>query len=283
MRQYFLKILIVLCFTTSAHASWNETSRSDQQTYILNSIESLVEKTSNPVVIFDLDSTLYKNHERWAAIVREFAHTKEGKEAQVRIPLENFQASSITDSFDMVGLLKNDAKLPEDKVQKILPAFKKFWTEKFFNSDYVNYDHAVPGAIDYVNALYKKGATIVYITGRDAAKMGKGTKTKLKADGFPLNSKKALLMMKPESNQLIGGAQKKLAQSDTDWKSDAIKKVRGLGQVVASFDNEPAHINEYYLAFHQAGPGFAVWLDTDHFPSAPPRLKGVLRINGFLR
>lgn len=270
--------LLLSLVAAPAFATWNETSRSPQQTSLLNRTEQLVVGAKQPVVVFDLDSTLYKNTGRWGAILQEFGKAK-------NIPaLQAMTADRITDSFNKMSVLAKDAKLGEAAAKSLLPAFEPFWTERFFNNDYVQYDTALPGAVAFVNALYNKGATIVYITGRGDSDMRKGTVAKLKADGFPINQERSALFMKPQSN-LQSTGNKDLAKTDKDWKSNAIEKVKTMGTVVASFENEPGYINLYYNAFHKEGKGLALFLDTDMFPSEKPiaTLGGVKTINGFLR
>lgn len=281
--QSFFLCLVLMLPAVPVLGAWNEHSTSPKQTEILKRVETLVMQTENPVVIFDLDSTLYKNYNRWAVILREF-----GKQRNIR-NLKEFKKDQISDSWDMKRILKDDAQLAEDVVTQILPEFKNFWGERFFNNKYIRYDEPLPGAVAYVNRLYKMGATIVYITGRDIPNMRAGTVAKLKADGFPVGVKRTLLLMHPKSRSDLRHLAKDeahyhelLKKSDTEFKKSAIEKVRSLGTVVACFENEPRHINEYYKAFHKDGKGLAVFLDTDHSKNPPPVMKGVVAVNGFL-
>lgn len=282
-RPWHLSLILcaILCWWALPVLAWNESARSPQQTNILGSVERLVATTTKALVIFDLDSTLFRNAGRHAAILRDFAKTYFPKTDLVK-PLRHIQATQLTDTFDLRGMLVNDAHIPPRDADRILPVLMPFWTARFFGNDYLAFDTALPGAAEYVRALHAKGATIVYLTGRDEPQMRAGTLAKLAADGFSTGTRTRLLM-KPASSRIVGKSVKAGAASDREWKAAALRKIARLGNVVASFDNEPAHINVYYETFHQHGPGLAVFLDTDHTPNPPPLHTGVQRIQGFLR
>ena len=68
-------------------------------------------------------------------------------------------------------------------------------------------------------------------------------------------------------------------QSDDDWKESAYAQLRGLGEVIAAFDNEPTHVNGYRRAFPEAT---AVHLDTDHSGRAVSLDEGVVSVENFV-
>ncbi|MBI2343778.1 MAG: HAD family hydrolase [Deltaproteobacteria bacterium] len=271
--------VLTLCVATTGWGKWQETTTSPQQTALLTTVAQLVQETPHPVAVFDLDSTLYKNYGRWVVILHEFGAMK-------NIPaLRRITATQISDSFDHLGVLHHDAGLDRALAERLLPEFKTFWTTRFFSNPYLRYDEALPGAVAFVKVLYKAGAHIVYITGRDEKNMRAGTVAKLKKDGFPINGSRTLLLMKPTVNATIGEKSAALRQTDLDWKQKAIAHVKSLGTVVASFENEPDYINLYHDAFHKEGTGTAVFLDTDMYPreTPVPLRHGVVTISGFLQ
>lgn len=284
MGYRILSFLVFFAFCGAAQADWKENSRSTQQSQLLKKIESQVVQTKNPVLVFDLDSTLFKNYGRWIQIIQEFG------EQENLASLKSCQKKQITDSWDMMNILAKDCGLGAQKAKEVIGKFKGFWATRFFNDDYVKYDEALPGAKEYVNEMYKKGAHVVYITGRDAPNMRKGTVAKLKADGFPIGMAKTELIMKPFSNTDLRKKaktreeyEKLIDKTDKEFKSQALKKAQKYGTVVASFDNDPTHINLYYNAFHKQGQGWAVFLNTDHTKNAPAVEKGVHSVHGFLK
>ena len=201
--------------------------------------------------------------------------------------LDKLGASQITDSFNLERMLAEDAKVPKETVAKIFPGVQKFSSDRFFSNDYIQYDVALPGAVEFVTSLHKKGITIVYITGRDSVNMQTGTIQKLKSDGFPMGVERVHIFMKPKSSKEViqkSGGQA-LIQGDQDWKEEALKKAQSLGTVVASFENEPSTINLYFNEFHKTGTGVAVFVRTDESPKKVPipLENGVVTISGFLR
>jgi len=88
--------------------------------------------------------------------------------------------------------------------------------------------------------------------------------------GFPPpDQDRVRLLMKPEA-----------PLSDDEWKALAAARVARLGPVVAAFDNEPAHVNGYAMAWPDAR---CVHLDTDHSPRPIAVLPQVPSIADFRR
>lgn len=285
MHRNFSKILFsaALLFSLSVQANWHATEGSREQTKILNQVETRVAQTQTPVVIFDLDSTLYDNRSRSVAIWREY-----GKLHKVA-RLTHLKADQIT-SYVLEDYLVQSVKLDAQWVSDHLKKLKLYWAERFFSNAYVKYDQPLPGAVAYVKSLHKEGATIVYITGRDDGAMRAGTESKFKHDGFPIGVVGTKLLMKsaaynldPKKFQSDGDYKAALKKNDNQSKLDAIAEAKKLGTVVAAFDNEPAAINQYYQQLHRDGKALAVWLDTDHFPNPEPLKKDVVSIAGFKR
>ncbi len=144
------------------------------------------------------------------------------------------------------GLTAQDA-------EKLEPAARAFWRQRFFTSAYCIDDRPIPGAVDFVRRIVESGAQVVYCTGRHM-EMRAGTLACLTREGFPIPEDKGTapgvhLIMKPT-----------LEIHDDVWKQDVRERVLALGQVVAAFDNEPTHINTYHQHFPEA---LCVHLATD--------------------
>jgi hypothetical protein len=67
---------------------------------------------------------------------------------------------------------------------------------------------------------------------------------------MPVPNSKIHLLMKPT-----------LQEHDDDWKRTAHRALENLGEVVAAFDNEPTHANDYASRFPRAT---VFHVDTDH-------------------
>ncbi|PJA18705.1 MAG: hypothetical protein COX62_08400, partial [Deltaproteobacteria bacterium CG_4_10_14_0_2_um_filter_43_8] len=162
MKRLFFLFVVMLCILvgSSSFAAWNETTVRKGQPELLKSVIEKASTTKNAVVVFDLDSTLLDARLRSLRIYHEYG-------SQFNIPeLFNVERRNVAgwnfrDHFLSSGMKKDLAlKLDEE--------IKTFWKPRFFSNEYVaNYDIPLPGALDYVNTIYKTGANIVYITGRN--------------------------------------------------------------------------------------------------------------------
>lgn len=258
------------------------TERSPHQTKILDDIEKLVTKTPNPLLLFDIDDTLFSTVTREIRIWREYGEKYD-------VPkLRNFPERPIK-SWDLKEVMVDQLGLDLDWFQDHRDALRFFWKERFFSNEYVQYDTPLPGASDYLRALHQGGGHIFYITGRNREEMEKGTKAILKKYGFPFEVDRATLFMNDFSNQALiqknqTEEERKRAQIESDriFKEKTFAKVKKMGTAVASFDNESKNINRYYEVFHQNGFGYAVLVKTLE-SIAVPLQKGVVTIQGFLR
>ena len=210
------------------------------------------------VVIFDLDSTLLDNRPRQAQILREYG--VRGKlEVLAQARAHHWTSWDIREAMRAVGC--SDAQIAEHG-----EAAKTYWRETFFTSRYCAIDDAIPGAAAYVARLVGTGVRIAYCTGRHE-EMRAGSLECFQRIGLPLPGDKVSLLMKPT-----------LEQGDDAWKAEAYARLRGLGQVVAAFDNEPTHVNGYRAAFPDA---ICVHLDTDHSGREVVLADGIVSVKRF--
>lgn len=72
----------------------------------------------------------------------------------------------------------------------------------------------------------------------------------LLALGFPMDSSRAVLMMKPQ-----------LEGDDLAYKNAMFEVIAKMGTVVAAFENEPANINGFQKGFPDAS---MIFVDTTH-------------------
>ncbi len=186
------------------------------------------------VITFDLDSTLLDNRPRQAAIVREFASSH-------GIPaLEQFQAEHLVTGFDTREALAR-AGLDADAIARWLPALRKHWVERFFTSDACLHDVPVRGAAAYARRAHATGVQLVYLTARPE-RMRPGTEEVLRRFGFPLPGTGVELWMKPDDPSI----------GDEAFKRSAHARLGALGRLVAAFDNEPGHVNDFRATFPEA-------------------------------
>ncbi len=223
---------------------------------------------ARPLVLLDLDSTLYEVGPRTHQILREWLETDESrtfpdvwKELQ---RLESLHVGySLVDTFAAIGL-----SVEHPEVRAAWEKAKRFWAARFFTSDYLRYDNPYPGAAEFCRELHERGAELVYLTGRDEPNMGDGTRENLARDGFPWSAPRTHLLMKDRFHT-----------DDLVHKQSAADYVRNRGTLIASLENEPVNLVAIYELFPQAMHVFMETVSSDR-PAAPCR--GLYRIRGFL-
>jgi hypothetical protein len=194
------------------------------------------------IVVFDLDSTVFDNRPRQARIVREFGRAK-GLKA-----LEACQPFHFTSGWDLTGALVALGMSP-DEAKGHHRELKKFWGARFFTSEYCKDDIEVVGSPRYLHEVVKTKARVLYVTGRHEG-MRPGTVESMVKCRMVLPGEGAQLLMKPAE-----------AEDDDNYKRTAHALLAELGTVLAAFDNEPMHVNDYADRFPDA---LAVHLATDH-------------------
>ncbi|MBF5041427.1 hypothetical protein FGE12_03445 [Aggregicoccus sp. 17bor-14] len=228
------------------------------------SLEQILERArslgARAVLAFDLDSTLFDNLPRQARILREF-----GQHARVP-PLAACGTHHWTSGWDMRSAMRN-CGLGEAELEQHYEAAKRFWQERFFTSEYCADDEPIPGASAFTHAVVATGAQLAYVTGRHE-EMREGTVAAMRRAGMALpDGGRVSLIMKPT-----------LAEDDDAFKREAHAQLRRLGELVAAFDNEPTHANDYRRTF----PGATVvHLATDHSGRPVPLLDGIVSVPHF--
>jgi hypothetical protein len=202
-----------------------------------------------PVVIFDLDHTLFDNGPRTWAILKDFADQCSHNELQ-----EKLHTLSQYNLPYLIGDILASMGFHDPDLTK---AAFEWWRDRFFIDDWINLDTPLPGTVSFAKAMYAAGCTLVYLTGRDSPNMLIGTAASLRQHGFPVGLAHTALVLKPDFDT-----------PDLEFKTEATKFISTLGTVIAAFDNEPANCNLFTETYPDAVVGF---LDTAMAPD-PPRL-----------
>jgi hypothetical protein len=219
-------------------------------------------RTGSPLMVFDLDSTLFSTQQRNHAILREFA-------TAVGAPDDFLLIAEKISPADLGWNVMEDLRSRGFRHEPTLSRLRSFWGTRFFRGEYLRHDRPLPGAVEYVNDAHAAGALIYYLTGRDEPGMGRGTRASLRASGFPLDDDRVRLRLKPRSQD-----------DDLDFKRAAVEELRALGAVVAAFENEPANANLFAESFPEAQ---VVFLETVCHPNPPPLRPEVARVRDFRR
>ncbi|MDO8527770.1 MAG: hypothetical protein Q7T03_08800 [Deltaproteobacteria bacterium] len=270
-----------------ARPLWKSGERFAEQTKILNGIlskaEALHKKGKTPVLVMDVDDTIYANGFRKAIILREYG-------LEHGLPLLQQTEPEQAEHWDMGKVLAENLSLDTALVATHLDPLTTFWEERFYTSAYILFDQPLPGAASFACAFYALGGAIFYVTGRNEQNMRAGTVAIMRRDGFPIDIEGTTLLCKP-SLPLVG-AESTLSQAerneankeaDATFKERVFKLPRRVGSVVAYLDNEPANILRWLEERDAAKRGMAVWLDTSTGPN-PATLPGdIPTLHGFLR
>lgn len=221
-------------------------------------IEKVKSSPSLPIVVFDLDDTLFSTARRNLTIIREFADFFGDQYPDFRKAAAKMGLSDMNWSVDIA--LKNAGL---DLSGAFYEPFHEFWGATFFTNQYCSLDEPNPGAVDFVNACYKEGALVYYLTGRHAGSiglddgMGQGTTLGLNNWQFPFWRGRCELNLKLHKKEL-----------DKEYKSRAIADINSLkGSVVATFDNEPRNVGVFMEHFPEA---MNFWLKTTWNPGDDP-------------
>ena len=235
---------------------------------VTSRVQAVLEKKKLPIVVFDLDSTLFDVSKRSFEILKEWIQHPETSNFRETISvLEGFLASDLQYSLEELWEGKS-IPLKQAPYDHHFKHAKQFWRKKFFSHDYLKHDEPTAGAVHFVNKLYEIGAKVVYLTGRDAPTMAFGTFDQLKKHQLPIEVSRSRLILKPKRHL-----------DDVTFKSDAAKLIMEWGEVVASFENEPKNLVAMSKVF---GPDtMNVFIETVSSDHPAPAGKGLYRIREF--
>jgi beta-phosphoglucomutase-like phosphatase (HAD superfamily) len=208
-------------------------------------LQDVLDRCRRPraVVVFDLDSTLLDNKPRQAQIMAEYG------QAHGVPALAGSRREHWTGGWDFRHAMRN-AGLPAAEVDAHVEPYRALWRDRFFTSAYCRLDEAVAGAVAFVRAVREAGGRVLYVTGRHEG-MRTGTEECFARVGLPLPDGDAVqLWMKPSAEE-----------DDDHFKTRVHGQLPRAGEVVAVFDNEPTHVNDYRKSLPDA---LVIHLATDH-------------------
>ena len=214
-----------------------------------------------PVVVFDLDATLYDNRPRTLQVLMEYAEEVRDDFPDVAAALATLDARHI--KYLLSDTLRGCALTHHEVVRDVT----SYWRDRFFSDEDLRYDVPLEGAPEFVRACHEAGAIIVYMTGRDISGMLLGTMSSLRDSGFPLAVAGVECVLKFDATM-----------PDEAFKRTALPSLLRLGDVIAFFDNEPANCNVALQIFPDST---GVLLDTQRVPGAPELAGGIETISDF--
>ena len=228
---------------------------------ILRTIETTRAAGKLPICVFDLDGTLLITRARTLGILAEFAE-RTGRSALA----EAVAGIDVADQkYSVLDPLQSRIELSATEKAAIMG----WWRGHFFTDAWCARDPVFAGGPAFVRACHDRGALIYYLTGRHIHGMEEGTAQSLVAHGFPLFGGRAMLQLKPD-----------FETEDEPYKEEAMRMIASLGgEVVATFENEPANAHIFADAF----PGAThLLVGNTHRPDAPEPRPEILHIDDFL-
>lgn len=260
MKITFLSLLLIgLLAITPVHATDGLTGLDS----IVTAVEAAVTAKTTPVIVFDLDGTLFYTDQRHRFILLEWCHDIGHRDFVSTAKL----VEKVTDQ-DCTYKMDDTLKTLGVSDPAAIKSINDFWWERFFKSSYLMIDKPLPGAADFANKVHKAGAFLVYLTGRDVPGMLVGTTESLKLHGFPVSGERVRMMLKPDPKD-----------KDHAFKETAAKEIATLGKPVALFENQPRNLELLMKAFPEA---VAVLVDTNFNPTDKTVLpETILRIKSY--
>ncbi len=227
---------------------------------ILEALERLKSRPADapkPIAVYDLDSTLFCTGPRNLAIARAFSKFR----PQLRPYVDQLE------SHRMGWNVMADLQELGFSDKNVLTELRHFWRATFFTDHFVKMDSVYPGAVELVQALRKAGCLTFYLTGRDDPGMRPGTLQALASAGFPIPSSP-----EEQGGDVILRLKPTWEEEDLAFKIQVFEELRGLGEVILAFENEPPNANEFLRAFPTAT---VVLHATIHAPDPEPLDAGV--------
>ncbi len=195
----------------------------------LSTILRRIRATPAPVVIFDLDSTVFDTGSRNLGLVRQWAGAGLWAERAAAMTAEEF-------GWDAAAPLISRGASAEEVAD-----FRTYWRAHFFTDDAVVLDTPAPGSAAFVREVHSDGAHVVYLTGRHVGGMEIGTVKALTRHGYPMWRPRVSVVLKPNFHL-----------DDKRFKAMTLPEIGGLGTVVATFDNEPGNCNAFQAQWPDA-------------------------------
>ncbi|MBC85822.1 MAG: hypothetical protein CL677_01480 [Bdellovibrionaceae bacterium] len=209
-------------------------------------IEDIEKQSDQVLCVFDLDSTLFNVSPRTQHILRMYPD--QSPEAKTFGASSEMLREVIVEPQDW-GIKQALSRHQVTGTIDFFESVREFWMKHFFSGEFLHIDEPYEGAIDYVNELHKRGAKIIYLTGRDQHRMGESTKKSLLSNNFPLDEDH-LLMLKPTT-----------AIRDSVFKAEVFAQLEKDHSTIWFFENEPVNINVVQNLFPQVK---MIYMDSTH-------------------
>lgn len=190
---------------------------------LISRLDQALNGQKKPILVFDIDSTIFNVSPRNQAIFDLFCSINATKYPNLPKLSSNYRLT-----YTDWGLAPYTKLMTPDEELKKEACL--FWKKHFFAGTFLSSDQPYTQAIELVQFLHSKNAKILYLTGRDNHRMRQGTLAQLKHWDLPLEKDRDLIT-KPHKGM-----------NDGEYKSGALVDIFKTysGHPVFFFDNEPS-------------------------------------------
>lgn len=218
---------------------------------LISRLDQALNGQNKLTIVLDIDSTLFNVSPRNQAIFDLFCSIYGLKHDLLPKLSSNYRLSAKDWGLaPYTNLIKDNEELKKSAVS--------FWKTHFFAGTFLESDRPYPSVIELIKLLHKKGAVVMYLTGRDDFRMRAGTLDQLKHWNLPLE-KDSDLITKPHKGM-----------NDGSYKRDALLKISKdfPSSKVMFFDNEPAVLE--HCLFPEDKNYTPVFIDSTHSSRSKP-------------
>ncbi len=231
-------------------------------TKVFDTTRQSYSRGERPFVVFEIDGPLLDDRARTLQILREYSD-RDLKTARPELA-KIIAGLTVANIKPSLGATLAAAGITEEAVVNNASVF---WSQRFFDEDYMKHDTANPAAVRFVRELYSAGARIVYVSSRDAQRQLVGTIKTLRDSGFPVGIQGSEVILRPVA-QL----------QEPVFRQQLTSYLRLSGKPLAVFDSEPSSANIYRRAFDDAT---CVIYGRGREPNPPPLLPNIIAISAF--
>ncbi|MEZ4754070.1 MAG: HAD family hydrolase [Bdellovibrionota bacterium] len=225
---------------------------------IADRVVELKQSGETPVVVVDLDGTVYDVRPRTLAIIQRWAIANRDNK---RVSFTCDRLKALTTSqiqyrlTETLSGLSNLLDTSPRKLAAITKSIDTLWSKRFFSDWGVLRDKPYPTACKFISRLYELGATIVYLTGRHEKRDGStkygmvaSTKYNLKTHDFPFDDKDPRTQLFFKENW---------EDQDAEFKDKIAERLNLIGVVAAIMENEPSNVVVMRQKYPEAVMAFA--------------------------
>ncbi|MGH1468931.1 MAG: HAD family hydrolase [Bdellovibrionales bacterium] len=219
---------------------------------LISRLDQALNGQKKPILVFDIDSTIFNVSPRNQAIFDLFCSINATKNPFLLNLSSNYRLTYTDWGLDpYTSLINTNDELKKGAVS--------FWKKHFFAGTFLPLDQPYDKVIELIKLMHSKGAVVLYLTGRDDHRMREGTLAQLKHWSLPLE-KDSDLITKPHKGM-----------KDGEYKSGALLEIfKSYPQHhVFFFDNEPSVLK--HCIFPELDLYTPIFINSTHSSRSTPQ------------